>query len=59
MTNSVIEAINQYEGVEWVTMEQICDDFKRKNPTPPKGSLLPARPGAALEDPNVELEVQQ
>ena len=40
-------------------MEQICDDFKRKNPTPPKGSLLPARPGAALEDPNVELEVQQ
>ena len=51
----VIEAINKYEGVEWVKMEDICDTFKAKN-KPPKGAVLPAKPGAILENPNLELE---
>ncbi|KAL1586054.1 hypothetical protein WHR41_04860 [Cladosporium halotolerans] len=53
-----IENINKFEGVEWVTMEQICDTFKAKN-TPPKGALLPAEPGAILKDRNLKLKVQE
>jgi len=30
----LIEHINKHEGVEWVTMEQMCDEFKRKTPLP-------------------------
>jgi hypothetical protein len=51
----VIEYISTKEGVEWVTMEQICDDFKSKN-TAPQGALLPAAPGAILDNPKLELE---
>lgn len=50
MLERVIEYINTKEGVEWVTMEQICDDFKKKS-TPPKGAWLPAEKDAILEDP--------
>ena len=32
-------------------MEDICDDFKKRN-QPPKGALLPAAPGAILKDPS-------
>lgn len=54
----IIEAINTYEGVEWVTMENICDDFKSKS-TPPKGAMLPAEVGAIFKDPNLELKKQE
>lgn len=48
---SLIEYINSKEGAQWVTMEQICDDFKSKN-HPAKGALLPAEHGAILRDPS-------
>lgn len=54
----VIEYINTKEGVEWVTMENIADDFHSKN-TPPKGALMPAKPGAILENADLKLETKQ
>lgn len=54
-SNRIIEYINTKEGVEWVTMEQICDDFKSKSAAP-SGASMPAKPGAVLDNPNLELE---
>ncbi|KAI9841674.1 MAG: hypothetical protein M1837_000468 [Sclerophora amabilis] len=51
MLERVIEYLSGKEGVEWLTMEGISDDFKSKN-QPPKGALLPADVGAILKDPS-------
>jgi hypothetical protein len=44
----IIEHINKHEGVEWVTMEQMCDEFKSKN-KPLPGALMPAPAGEILK----------
>ncbi|KAL8742943.1 MAG: hypothetical protein Q9190_004648 [Brigantiaea leucoxantha] len=51
MLERLIEYLNGKEGVEWVKMEDICDDFK-KTSRPAKGALLPAEHGAILKDPS-------
>ncbi|EMR66403.1 putative polysaccharide deacetylase family protein [Eutypa lata UCREL1] len=40
MHERIIEHINKHEGVEWVTMAEMCDYFKSKN-TPPPDALMP------------------
>lgn len=47
MHERLIEHMMKHEGVEFVTMAEICDEFKRNNP-PPAGAVLPSPPGAAL-----------
>lgn len=44
----MIEHFKKHEGVEFVTMEQIADEFKSKN-KPAEGALMPAAPGAILK----------
>ncbi|KAI9668409.1 MAG: hypothetical protein M1831_001163 [Alyxoria varia] len=57
-SNCVISHINKHPGVEWLTMEQICDEFKKEN-TPPNGAWLPAEKDAILKDPDLKLKEQE
>lgn len=55
MLERLIEYMNTKEGVEWMTMENICDNFKAKN-LPAEGALLPAEKDAILKDPALQLK---
>ena len=55
MHERLIEHINKHEGVEWVTMGEIADDFKSKN-KPVEGAMMPAPPGEILKKQEPRLE---
>ena len=48
MHERLIEYMKSHEGVEFVTMAEICDDFKAKN-KPAEGAAMPAPPGQMLK----------
>ncbi|KAF7118490.1 hypothetical protein CNMCM5793_008016 [Aspergillus hiratsukae] len=48
MHERLIEHFKKHDGVEFVTMEQVCDIFKKENPAT-EGALMPAEPGAILK----------
>ncbi|CAH0056946.1 unnamed protein product [Clonostachys solani] len=49
MLERIIKYLLTKEGVEFVKMEDICDEFKSRN-TPPEGARLPAEVGAKLKE---------
>ena len=49
MHERLIEHINKHEGVEWVTMAEIVDDFEAKN-KPAEGAMMPAPRGGILSN---------
>jgi hypothetical protein len=40
MLERFIEWVNKHEDVEWVTLEEVAEDFRRNNPAP-KGARMP------------------
>jgi hypothetical protein len=49
MHERLIEHFKKHEGVEFVTMEEMADEFRKKNP-PPEGALMPAEAGLKLKE---------
>jgi hypothetical protein len=49
MHERLIEHFKSHEGVEFVTMEQMSDEFKKKTP-PPEAALMPAEAGLKLKE---------
>ncbi|KAF2626724.1 polysaccharide deacetylase family protein [Macroventuria anomochaeta] len=45
----LVEHFMKHEGVEFVTMEEIADEFKKKK-VPPEGALMPAEAGLKLKE---------
>lgn len=54
MHERLIEYINSHEGVEWVTMGEISDDFKSKTPVP-EGARLPTPEAEVLKRLGIDL----
>ncbi|CAE7178943.1 Polysaccharide deacetylase family protein [Pyrenophora teres f. teres] len=48
MHERLIEHFKKHEGVEFVTMEEMADEFKKKN-SPAPGALMPAEAGLKLK----------
>lgn len=44
----LIEHFKKHEGVEFVTMAEVADDFKKRN-APAEGALMPAEAGQILK----------